>query len=180
MNALFPALLGPRWNALPPSVRALHGSDAILRAHGRADVGGAGNAFAKVLRSALRLPLAARDTTLEVEIHREGERETWCRRFSGRLFASRLCRSSRWADAFEERIGPLRFAFALEVSASGLHWVPREVRLLALRLPSRWFTGVRASCSERDRRYRFDIDVRMPLVGQLVAYSGWLEIIDAD
>jgi len=180
MNALFPALLGPRWNALPPSVRALHGSDAIVRAHGRADVGGDGNLFATGLRRALRMPLPARDTALEVEINREGERETWRRRFAGRLFASCLRRSPRWPDAFEERIGPMRFAFTLEASASELRWVPREVRLLVLRLPVRWFAGVRASCSERDRRYRFDIDVQMPLIGRLVAYSGWLEVIGAD
>ena len=86
--------------------------------------------------------------------------------------------SARHAGALEERLGPARLTFALEVVDARLHWVTREVRVLGVVLPLRWFRGMRASCGEEQGRYAFDIDVRLPLVGRLVAYSGWLEPVD--
>jgi hypothetical protein len=177
-RGLFPLLLGERWFALPPCVRALHGSEASVRARGRASVDGGAGVLARCVRALLRMPAPAPDVALEVEIRRDGGNEIWRRQFAGRLFESRLQRSARWPDAFEERIGPMRLSFAPQPTAEGLLWAAREVRLLALRLPLHWFAGMQASCGERERRYRFDIDVRVPLIGELIAYSGWLEVVD--
>jgi hypothetical protein len=53
------------------------------------------------------------------------------------------------------------------------------MRILGVRLPLRWFAQVRARCGAEQGRYRFDIAARLPIIGLLVAYSGWLEPVDA-
>lgn len=178
--ALFPGLLGARWESLPPSVRAMHGGAPLVRARGRVSVEGDPGWPARLLRALLRLPPPVGDAALEVEIRQHENAETWLRRFPGRAMRSRLRRSARRPGAFEEVIGVSRFAFTPEVAGPALRWVTCEARLLGLPLPLRWFDGVTASCGERDGRYRFDVAARMPLVGTLVAYSGWLEPVDAD
>jgi len=178
-DALFPTLLGARWNALPPSVCALHGAQPRVNARGRVAVSGDPRWPARLLRLALGLPEPNADAAIEVTIARDGIGETWRRRFAHARMDSHLRRSPRHPDAFEERLGPARLAFALDGSGNGLRWITRDVRLFALPLPLRWFEGIDARCSERDGRYRFDIAVRLPLVGLLVAYAGWLEIADA-
>lgn len=178
-DALFPALLGPRWNALPYGVRAMHGSDPVVNARGRAAVSGDPRWPARLLRIALGLPAPSADAAIDVTIARDGTRETWRRRFAGARMDSHLRRSPRYPGAFEECLGAARLTFALDDSGCGLRWITREVRLFATPLPLRWFDGIDARCSEREGRYRFDIAVRLPLVGLLVAYAGWLEIADA-
>ena len=125
------------------------------------------------------MPEPAADETLRVEILRDGDNETWTRHFPDALLQSRLGPSPRWPDAFAEQLGGARLTFAFGVEDAQLRWITREVRLFGLPLPLRWFSGIDARCSERDGRYRFDIAVRLPWLGLLVAYAGWLEIVDA-
>ncbi|MET0224847.1 MAG: DUF4166 domain-containing protein [Dokdonella sp.] len=179
IDALFPTLLGPRWNALSSSVRALHGAEVEVNARGRAMISGDPRWPARWLRTLLGLPPPCEQAAIDIVITRDGSREHWRRRFADARMDSRLRRSSRHPDAFEEHLGAARLVFALDDADGELRWVTREVRLLALPLPLRWFDGVDARCSERDGRYHFDIAVRLPLVGLLVAYAGWLEIADA-
>ena len=115
---------------------------------------------------------------LDVAIARDGTREIWRRRFGNdECMTSTLLPSRNWPDAFDERLGPARLTFALETDSDGLRWRAREVRLFGLRAPLGWFRGVEAGCGERNGRYVFDVRVRLPLIGLLVAYSGWLEIV---
>ena len=54
----------------------------------------------------------------------------------------------------------------------------RGGRLLGLPLPRAWFgRGVHAQ-RRAPARYVFRTDTRLPLLGQLVAYCGWLEATD--
>jgi hypothetical protein len=177
---LFPVLLGSRWNALSLRVRAMHGSERRVRARGTAEVRGDDGAAARALRRLLRMPTPAAAVPLEVEIERDGVHEAWCRTFARERFASKLAPSTRWADAFEERIGPVRLTFAVEIAAGRMRWVTREVRAFGVRLPLRVFSGVQASCGERKGRYDFDIRVTLPGVGLLIAYAGMLEIVDVE
>ncbi|HEY0232183.1 MAG TPA: DUF4166 domain-containing protein [Dokdonella sp.] len=178
-DALFPALLGPRWNALPARVRALHGAEGEVSARGCASVSGNPRWPARLLRGALGLPAPCTNVAVDITINREGFQETWRRRFAGAHMDSHLRRSSRHPQAFEERLGAACLAFTLDDSDGGLRWVAREVRFLGVPLPLRWFDGIDARCSEREGRYRFDINVRLPGLGLLVAYAGWLEVVDA-
>lgn len=179
-TALFPTLLGPCWARLPASVRALHGGRASVLAHGRVAVDGDPRWPARMLRALLRMPSPQSDAAIEVEIHQYAGGEIWRRRFGDALLESRLQRCARWPDAFEERLGMAHLAFALDADAARLRWVTREVRALGVRLPLRWFRGVEAACGGDGDRYRFDVSVRLPVIGLLIAYRGWLEVDDAN
>lgn len=174
---LFPGMLGVAWTRLPESVRHLHGGQSSL-ARGSAHVDGDRHWRARLVRALARLPppTEAIDLALEIRTHATGER--WLRRFGQRPMRTELAGSTRHAGALEERLGPARLTFVFEVVDARLHWIVREVRVLGVTLPLHWFRGMRASCSEEHGRYAFDIDVRLPLVGRLVAYSGWLEPVD--
>lgn len=174
---LFPRMLGPAWEQLPASVRRLH-DGAAVHARGTARVDGDAHWRARLVRAIAGLPPPAGmiELTLEIRAHATGE--SWLRRFGRRPMRTELRASARHAGALEEQLGPARLTFAFEVIDARLHWIAREVRVLGVALPMRWFRGMRASCGEERGRYAFDIDVRLPLVGRLVAYSGWLEPVD--
>ena len=69
----------------------------------------------------------------------------------------------------------MRFAFALPAGPGGLemrlcHWSVFRVKLprfLAPRIAAREW-------QDKEGRFRFDVAVAMPLVGEVVRYSGWL------
>ena len=43
-----------------------------------------------------------------------------------------------------------------------------------LPLPASLFEGVRCREFEQDGRYRFEVEARLPLVGRVIRYEGWL------
>lgn len=50
-----------------------------------------------------------------------------------------------------------------------------------LPLPSGWFEGVRCREREHAGRYEFLVEARLPLIGLVVRYDGWLEpLADAE
>lgn len=176
-TGLFPYSLGAAWGGLPPAVRKLH-DGGTSNARGEARIQGDGRWRARLARIIVGLPAPADGVALVLEIRAHAAGETWLRHFGQQAMRSELARSTRHAHALEERLGPARLTFGFEVVDARLHWIAREVRVLGIPLPLRWFRGMRASCGEEQGRYTFDIDVRLPLVGRLVAYSGWLEPVD--
>jgi hypothetical protein len=174
---LFPRVLGTDWERLPPTVRRLHGGQ-LAYARGVACVRGDLHWRARLVRAIARLPSPSEAVALALEIHADATGERWLRRFAQHPMRSCLAASRRFANTLEERLGRLRLSFGFEVVDARLHWIAREVQVLGIALPLRWFRGMRASCGEQQGRYAFDIDVSLPLVGRLVAYSGWLEPVD--
>lgn len=173
--ALFPMLLGSEWNALDGPVRRVHGNASRLCARGEADVGGAANWAARLLRRMLGLPGPGIRRPIEFSIERNGSREVWKRNFSGSHMRSVLdCVDGRLC----ERLGPMAFLFELRRDCSAIEWKLRGIRLLGMPLPRRMSGNVLSRSGSRDGRYAFEVDVQMPLIGTLVSYRGWLEIID--
>lgn len=173
--ALFPTLLGSEWDALDESVRRMHGDAPRLRARGEADVGGAASIAARLLRRTIGLPAPGTRCQLEFSIEREGCREVWKRNFSGSTMCSVL---NPVGNRLRERLGPMAFLFDLHRDGNAIDWKLRGTRLLGIPLPQ-WMSGdVLSRSGSRDGCYAFEVDVRMPLIGTLVSYRGWLEIVD--
>lgn len=173
--ALFPALLGADWNYLNKSVQRMHGDAEWLRARGEADIEGATNWAARALRHILGLPDPGACQPIEFTITRNGTREVWTRNFAGARMRSVLDRAG---DLLRERLGPMGFRFRLRRSLEAIEWDLRSARLLGIPLP-RWMSGrVFSQSGSEQGRYAFKVDVRMPLVGRLVSYRGWLEIVN--
>lgn len=175
-HALFPLLLGSEWHALAEPVRRMHGDAPHLHARGEADVGGATNITARLLRRTVGLPAPGTRRPLEFSIDRNGQREIWRRDFSGSVMRSVL---DPVGSQLRERLGPMTFRFTLCRDGDAVDWQLRSVRCLGIPLPRRISGNVLSHSGCRDGRYAFEVDVRMPLVGTLISYRGWLEIIDA-
>lgn len=77
-----------------------------------------------------------------------------------------------------ERLGPVTFVFELRGDDGAIDWQLRAARVLGLPVPRAIFGRVTSRSGSEQGRYAFAVDVWLPVIGQLVAYRGWLEIID--
>lgn len=173
---LFAAALGTdALHALPAPVRALHTAHGTARFTGQADIDGATHLLGRFLRRAFGFPSAGRDVPLVFDVQREGHTEVWTRTFDGQAFRSVLSLAGPVGSGrVFERFGPFRFELALTPTPDGVAFPVTRGWFLGVPWP-RWlmptsFAGERA----RDGVYRFDVDVRLPLIGRLMHYRGWL------
>lgn len=174
-DALFPALLGNAWMKLPEAVRRMHGDAPEVRARGEADVGGATNPLAHTARRMLGLPCPGSGQALRFSIERSADRETWTRSFNGHPMRSVLTQSG---TRLRERLGPVTFLFELRANGDAIDWQLRGARFIGVPLPRCLCGDVISRSSSAHGRYAFEVDVHLPIVRHLVAYRGWLEIID--
>ncbi|WP_254063240.1 DUF4166 domain-containing protein [Rhodanobacter sp. L36] len=175
--ALFPSLLGDAWYRLASPVQAMHGDTPRLLARGSADVEGATGFLARWNRRLLGLPEPGPAQPLEVSIERNGTRETWTRRFADGQMQSVLD-LVKGRPLLCERLGPAALHFELRFDAGAIDWRLYSVRLLGVPIPRGLLGSVVSRSGESNGRYAFHIDVRLPLLGRLIAYRGWLEIVD--
>ena len=79
-----------------------------------------------------------------------------------------------------ERLGPVTLCFELRRDGEAIDWRLRGGRLYGVPLPRALFGRVLSRSGAENGRYAFRIDTRLPVLGQLVAYRGWLEIVRAE
>ena len=175
LQPVFARVLGDAFACLPPRVRALHSAAGLRRYRGRAEVRRGGGWLSRLCGWATSLPAASSETPIDVEIDASAHEETWTRRFGTQRMRSRL---RQHGALLRERLGLATFEFALSAADGVLRWEPRSVSAFGLPLPTRWFRGVRAAESQRDGRYRFEVEAALPWIGELVRYEGWLEAVD--
>jgi hypothetical protein len=174
-TALFRKLFAPSdWSRLAPEVQRMHAEGRIVQASGEADVEGEAHWLARLLRRLLTLPEPGAGQAIAVTIERYPAHERWSRRFRRGHMHSALRADS--CGRLYERLGPVTVRFALYRTGDAIEWQLLGVRLLGLPLPRALSGTVLSRSGVRGGRYAFDIDVRLPLAGQLVAYRGWLEI----
>ena len=171
-SPLFQRLLGVQFDALSPSVKALHTAHGHRRYRGQVEVVRGRNPLARLFVWATRLPPAGH-SEVEVEIDATDEEEKWIRHIGGHAMPSRLWERD---GLLCEQLGLARFGFRLTVEQGDIVWRVERVAALGLRLPTGWFQQVRARESELNGRYRFDVAAALPVVGLLVRYQGWLNI----
>ncbi len=168
---LFQRALGEAYASLPASVRALH--DGSGRWRGEAMVERGNGVLSRLCAWLTRLPPAGAHP-LVVDIVKEHDGERWTRRYG----ASHAMPSRLWIarGVLHERLGPATLRYRMTVEAGAIVWRVIGIRILGLLpLPARWFAGVEARESAGDGRYRFDVRARLPGIGLLVHYRGWLE-----
>jgi hypothetical protein len=174
-TALFPALLDAAdWLRLHPAVQQMHAEGRVIEASGQADVDGARHALARWTRRLLTLPEPGTGQAIALTIERHPTHERWTRRFARGRMQSTLRRGD---DLYlHERLGPVTLYFSLHREGEAIDWQLRRVSVLGLPLPRALFGTVLSRSGASEGRYVFDINVHIPLLGQLIAYHGWLEI----
>ena len=171
---VFQQALGASFFRLPESLRRLHGVRGRARYAGIATNERGRNPLARLCARIAGLPPAASEVATTVDFTTDAKGETWHRDFGGHRMVSKLALKN---GLLRERLGPLQFRHALHANDGAIWWTVSGVRLFGmLRLPASLFEGVR--CREfkpEEGRYGFDVEARLPLVGRVIRYQGWLE-----
>jgi len=172
----FEALLGADFARLPEPVRRLHGLSRDIDTAGRAEIITVPGLLPWLICRFDGLPRPGNDVPVTVAFHvdcRGGE--YWRRRFAGRRYATGFAVGGRGREGLLlERFFPFQLYHRLTPRSDGLAWLLVGWRLLGIPLP-RWTLPI-VNCFESadGERFRFDIDVRFPIVGPVIHYRGWL------
>jgi hypothetical protein len=127
-----------------------------------------------LLANVMGLPAAADQVAMSVEGDHLPDRMIWNRRFGERQFHScfRLDRGR-----LIESLGPFRLHLRLEVQDHRLRYVLERVTMFRIPIPHGLAPSLEAWEGERDGRYDFAVEVRLPFVGRLVRYEGLLDLV---
>lgn len=142
---------------------------------GRCTVTGAQTLAGRLAAWLFQLPGATDDAPIVVEFSASGTGELWTRRVGGRVMRSRqfigLRKPAGW---LVERFGIFDFDLEVQVGDERLRLSIRGMRCCGLPLPRALWPVIEAMESEEEGRFRFDVQIGLPLIGQLVRYRGWL------
>jgi hypothetical protein len=172
---LYRRLLGDAYATLPAPIQAMHDLEGTLAAEGRATVARGTNLLARAIAAVIGFPPAGRDIAVRVDFALRNGREVWRRDFAGRRFVSTQEEGrGRFDRLLSERFGPFCFGIALVCEPGGLNLVVRGWSLFGIPLPL-WLAPVGAAHERvEDGRFRFDVEIRLRLIGLIVRYQGWL------
>ncbi|CAA9240407.1 MAG: hypothetical protein AVDCRST_MAG08-1594 [uncultured Acetobacteraceae bacterium] len=171
---LVAASLGSIFESLPAAVRRVHALRGTLRLVGEAAVEGAETAPGRWIARVFGFPPAADAVPVAVEIAATPGGEDWTRSFGERRFRSRM-RPHERPGSICECFGPFTFDLALSAGPDALRMRVEGWRLGRLPLPRRLAPRNEArETVDAAGRFRFEVPIRLPLLGRLVRYSGWL------
>lgn len=177
---LYRRLLGEAYAALPPRVQQLHGATGASRWSGHASVRRGRGLLARLAGTILGFPPASADTPVTVtftpEQTRWGPAERWTRDFGGSRFSSLQYAGTGKDDRLlVERFGPIAVAMALVVDGDRLNLVLRRWSLFGIPMPKSLLPRGTTFETDEEGKFRFEVEVKMPLVGFIAGYRGWLE-----
>jgi hypothetical protein len=169
VTPLYARAMGERLAALPTAVRDMHDVVGDAGAAGEGSVR-RGKGLAWLIGRVMGFPPGG-DYPVHVAFAAQDGKERWTRDFGGYVFSSEL---SAAGQGVAERFGPLRFAFDLPSDGAGLAMVLRRWTAFGVPMP-RWL-GPRIAAREWEEagRFRFEVGVSLPLLGEVVRYIGWL------
>jgi Domain of unknown function (DUF4166)/Saccharopine dehydrogenase NADP binding domain len=175
---LYQRILGDAWQALPAPLRAMHQCASRQVAAGEADVVRGQSPLARLAAFVIGFPAAGQRVPVQVEFAPGAGGERWTRTFAGRSFTS-FQSEGRGASAhlLRERFGALTFDLALVVEAAKLCLVVRRWSLWGLPLPLVLAPAGDSYETVIDDRFHFHVEIRHRLIGLIVGYRGWLEIL---
>ena len=168
---LYERVIGDRFAALAPAVRAIHQVYGDGGAAGHGHVRRTKGLVGRAICNFMRLPPSG-TCPVHVAFEERNGVETWTRDFGGHQFRSVL-RQRR--DRLTERFGPASFTFDLNSDEGALRMVLRRWELLRIPLPLFLAPKISAREWQEGERFHFDVAVALPLIGPVIAYSGWLQ-----
>ncbi len=168
---LYARIMGEAFDRLPPAVRWLHDFCRDSGAAGEGRVERGRGLLARALAAAMRFPPQG-IWPLHVAFAEQDGVERWTRDFGGHRFSSAL---SAKGGRIVERFGPLRFAFDLPSGPEGLEMKLRGWSAFGVKLPLALAPRIAAREWQEEGRFRFEVAASLPVAGEIVRYSGWLE-----
>jgi Domain of unknown function (DUF4166)/Saccharopine dehydrogenase NADP binding domain len=174
-QTLYESVMGEAMNRLSPPLRVFHEKSKSFVMTGEAEVTGASNVFGSIVRKIFGFPATGSNVPLQVNIDIKDGAETWQRNFAGKTFISRQWRGrGRYEGLLMEAFGPMSFGLAVEERAGQLHLVPRRWDIFGMPMPAFLMPRVIALEHGASGRFNFDVTIKLPLIGRITQYRGWL------
>lgn len=167
---LYARAMGERFAALPPLVQTIHQVQADGGAEGEGTVTRGRGVLARLFGAMMGMPPAG-TTPLHVAFTERDGAERWTRDFGGHRFSSVL---SEGKGGVTERFGPLAFHFDLPSDGEGLRMALSGWSAFGVPLPRLLAPRIAAREWQEGERFRFEVEVAMPVIGRIVHYTGWL------
>jgi hypothetical protein len=170
---------GDGFARLHPLLQVLHRDGGRLEGIVRFRIGrGLAGVIGRRAMRRLGIDPASPEQALTVDIRHVDGALRWARRFgTGSEAVSWFRPIGCWPDGcWEERAGPLRLRLAVDTDGGGWRWRQIGCRLWALPLPAWLAPGVDAGKRIDAGHYRFDVAIRLPLLGEILAWGGHLRM----
>ena len=180
---LYKRILAGAFNNLPEQVRHFHEipPGSVLRWTGRAAVTPPSNVIALAVARLMRFPPPAADIPVSVTVASSDAGEAWTRTFDGKAFSSTHDEGrGKFAGLVVERFGPLAFGLAPVLSNGRLWYVARRWTMFGIPMPMALRPCGETFETSVDGLFQFDVDIKLPLIGRIVHYRGWLERGNSD
>jgi hypothetical protein len=172
---LYRRLLGDAYAQLPPPIQALHDLADTLVVEGRATIARGRNPVTRAIAAAVGFPPAGENVPVKVLFTARDGREVWRRTFADHSFTSTQEEGRGSFDRLMcERFGPFAFGLALVRETDRLRLVIRRWSVFGIPLPRALAPFGSAFESAEDGRFHFHVEIRLPVIGLIVGYRGWL------
>ncbi|MBE1282603.1 MAG: DUF4166 domain-containing protein [Rhodobacteraceae bacterium] len=121
-----------------------------------------------------RFQRAGEDVPVSLDVRHDGQVWTWHRNFGGHVTASILSHDPQH-NCVVERMGALKMCLKPVFQGGQIHVSLTRLTVFGLRCP-RGFLPVSETTESEDaqKRYHFDVAARLPVLGLLIRYRGWL------
>ncbi|MCJ2035225.1 SDR family oxidoreductase [Methylobacterium sp. J-068] len=172
---IYRAVLGSALDGLPSPVRDLHEGAGMRRWTGSATVRRGTGLLARLVCAVVGFPETAQGAAATITFTPEQGAERWTRTIGGKTFTSlQSVGTGRDRHLLVERFGIARFSLALVRDGERLLFVPRRWSIGTVPMPGRLLPVGETFESAVDGQFAFDVTIRAPLVGLIVAYRGTL------
>jgi Domain of unknown function (DUF4166)/Saccharopine dehydrogenase NADP binding domain len=170
---LYRQVLDARWHELSEPLRNLHERSSNMKMHGVACVQRGNSILSALLATLFRFPKAADNVPVSVSFRSSGNIEYWRRTFGEKSFFSSQTHGST-QGLISERFGPFAFDLALVIDSEKLLFVVRDWYFFGLRMPRFLKPSGNSYEFSKKGQFNFHVEIKHPLTGLIVRYSGWL------
>lgn len=176
---IYRQVLGTQFDALPAQVRAVHDHTHARRWQGIASITRGRSVLARIIAVLFGLPPGNPTVPVCVDFlpDADGRGETWIRDFGGHRFRSHQSPGrGRNQGMMVERFGPVAFGLQMRLDGKRLYLVPQRWTMFGLPMPHFLLPGGDSFETTQNGEYQFDVELRAPLAGLVVAYKGHLQL----
>lgn len=172
-DSLYRQVMGADFDSLAHELQVFHGTAGKIKLSGRCSVTGPRTLAGKLMGWVFSLPKTIEEATLLFELDADAHQETWRRHFPNRMMVSRM---RVIAGTLVERLGPVDLHFQLKADNGKLIMLLNGISVAGIPCPKFLIPSVIAEETASPGKLHFNVAARLPIVGLLVAYQGFLNI----
>jgi len=166
------------FDKLDPLLRQLHLQGGELAGPVKIKIGtGLAGFFAKRIAKKLGVPVNKGEHRLKVNISHQADGLHWDRCFDeSTLFRSVFLPVGNKSNGYwVETTGTIKIFLTVDIREGGWHWCCMRVKIKGITIPLWLFPKTTAYKKIENGCYRFYVGIALPLLGEVISYSGLLE-----